>query len=111
MRKVQLEYQRLLSATTPNRLARSVKFFGRLIVSALLPIWTVWYIGPWDATGESGSLWTVVRVIPHDIQTVGLPNFAANYCVSNVMTAGFFLLLGFGIERIFVFRARRRPAA
>jgi hypothetical protein len=109
MRQQQLDYERHLPAWTPRRHVRLAMIVGPLLVSTLLPIWTVWYIGPWEATGEAGPLWRALGMLPDNVRAAGF-SYVASLSGSNLVTAGFLLLLGFGVERLFVIRGRRAAA-
>jgi hypothetical protein len=77
-----------------------------LLLSTLLPIWTVWYIGPWEATGERGTLWSAMRLLPDNVRAAG-QSYVWMLWAGNLKTAGLILLLGLGMERFFVLRGRR----
>ena len=34
------------------------------VVASSLPVWTAWYFGPWEGTGELASFWTMLASIP-----------------------------------------------
>lgn len=109
MRQQQLDYERQFPAWAPRRPTQLAMIFGPLLVSTLLPIWTVWYIGPWEANVDAGSLWSALRMLPDNVRDAGL-SYVATLWGRNLVTAGFMLLLGFGVERFFVLRGRRAAA-
>lgn len=39
-----------------------------LIAGAALPVWQVWYVGPWEATGEAGFLWQSLALFPDNVR-------------------------------------------
>jgi hypothetical protein len=110
MRQQQLDYERQSPASTLGRLPRMAIVIGPMLLATFLPIWTVWYIGPWEATGERGTFWSALQMLPDNFRTAGFAYVATTCLGSNVATAGILLVLGFGVER-FVFARGRRAAA
>ena len=82
---------------------------GPLLLSTLLPIWSVWYIGPREATGESGTLWTALEKLPGNVRDAGL-SYVMSLYGNDLKRAAFLLLLGFAIERFLVLRGRLASA-
>lgn len=101
-----LDYEGQSTARMPRRRTRAILIFAPLVVCTLLPVWTVWSIGSWEATGEAGTLWEALSRVPSNVRVAGM-SYVGRLQVDNVRTAGSMLLLGFGIERFFVWRARR----
>ena len=82
-----------------------------LLVAAVLPVWTVWYIGPSEATGEYGMIWSALRMLPDNLREVGVSAFIANYTFDNLGKASILLFLGIGIDRNLLLKRREGRAA
>ena len=106
MRHQQLDYEHRPPESTLRRPLRLAIVFGPMLVATFLPIWTVWYIGSWEATGERGTLWIALRMLPDNVRTAGFAYVVTTCLGSNVVTAGILLAVGFGIERFMVARGR-----
>jgi hypothetical protein len=72
MRQQQLDYVRQLPVWTPRRRVRLAMLLGPMLVATLLPIWRVWHIGPCEATGELGTLWGALGMLPDNVRAAGL---------------------------------------
>ena len=101
-----LDYEGQRSTWTPRRHTRLAMLLAPLLLSTLLPIWTAWYIGPWEATGQGATLWSAMRLLPDNVRAAG-QSYVLTLWAGNLKTAGLILLLGLGIERFFVLRGRR----
>jgi hypothetical protein len=82
-----------------------------LLVAAVLPVWTVWCIGPREANGEYGMIWSAVRMLPANLREVGVTDFITSYTFDNVAKAVILLLLGIGIDRHYLLKRPERRAA
>ncbi|HEX8912550.1 MAG TPA: hypothetical protein VF796_09335 [Humisphaera sp.] len=67
--------------------------FLPLVAALPLPAWTVWYIGPWEATGEYATAIDVVRLIPSNLRSAGLGGTLGCHS-GNLVTAGCLIALG-----------------
>jgi hypothetical protein len=104
----QLQYESDPARAMSTRLARVTIILGPLLACTLLPVWTVWYIGPWEGTAERGTLWAAAQMFPANVRAGGLWEFVVRCCAGNATTAGVLLALGFGAERLVLWRTRRR---
>lgn len=43
-----------------------------LAIATFIPIWTVWYVGSWEANGQRGNLIKAATQIPKAVQWRGL---------------------------------------
>jgi hypothetical protein len=87
---------------------RSAVILAPLLAALLLPVWTVWYIGPREATGEGGMVWSTLGMLPYNVQQVGVATFVVKYSMNNLFTCAVLLLLGIGIDRHLLARRRKR---
>ena len=90
---------------------RSAVILAPLLAALLLPVWTVWYIGPWEATGERGMIWSVLRMAPYNVRQVGAAAFVVDYGMGNLLQCVALLVLGIGIDRHLLTRLRERRNA
>jgi hypothetical protein len=82
--------------------------FLPLFVALLLPVWTVWYIGPWEGTGEPAMIWSVIRMIPYNVREVGIPG-VFEWHSGNLIECAILLFVGIGVDQ-FLVRKKRRSA-
>jgi hypothetical protein len=89
---------------------RSAVVFAPLLAALLLPVWTVWYIGRWEATVERGTIWSAVGMVPYNMRQVGVAAFVS-YGMENLLQCAALLLLGIGMDRYLLARRRERRNA
>jgi hypothetical protein len=51
-----------------------------------LPIWTVFYVGPMEATGEYGSLWTALAELPRQAANSSWRETIMRWQMDNLIT-------------------------
>jgi hypothetical protein len=67
------------------------------LVSALFPIWPVWHVGTWEATGELGMLWTSLFYFPFQSSTLW-PGVLLEYAVASPLILAIGAALGAIVE-------------
>ncbi|HEX8913904.1 MAG TPA: hypothetical protein VF796_16260, partial [Humisphaera sp.] len=95
---------------TPARSVRVAAVSVLPLLAALpLRIWTVWVVGPWEATGGFGSAADVFRAVPQNVAAVGVATAVCRYQAANLGLAVALISLGLFVHtRLFGKRPRER---
>jgi hypothetical protein len=75
-------------------------------IVSVLPVWTAWYIGSWEATGERASFWTMLATVPRATQQTSAKTLFLDYYGPQVLQLAVILVVG-----CFVGRCLRRSGA
>lgn len=76
-------------------------------ILAFLPIWTAWYIGEWEATGDRASFWMMLFALPHAVMQLSTRELLFEYHTSNIIQFSIVVAILLGIGR---WRANYRSA-
>ncbi len=70
-----------------------------LLIASVLPIWTAWYIGSWEASGERASFWEMLEAMPRAAEQVGWQRLVLDFHETDLVELVVLAVAGVGIGR------------